>query len=56
MSETKIFKPHFQMHDGSEVLENKVPSSRRPSSQWQHGTRPQVMGLLATLIDTSLHG
>ena len=56
MSVTKIFKPHFQMHDGSEVLENKVPSSRRPSSQWQHGTRPQVMGLLATLIDTSLHG
>lgn len=47
MSEPKIFNPHFQMHDGSEVLENKVPSSRRPSSQWQHSTRPQVVGLLA---------
>ena len=58
MSETKIFNSHFLMHDGSEVLENKVPSSRRPSSQWQHSTRPQVMGLLvmSSLINTSLHG
>ena len=58
MSETKIFNSHFLMHDGSEVLENKVPRSRRPSSQWQHSTRPQVMGLLvmSSLINTSLHG